>query len=122
MNEQFAISKEQIQQVILSMNGCFMTDKVKAEGRKIGYMYREESDFPEDSGWRFFCGDESQAYIEDLSHTGVYAVNTAANCDPDIIPYLDTPAPCFFEKVEGGKYAKLPVQPDTALKPIANNS
>jgi hypothetical protein len=107
MNKQFAIPKEQIKQLVLPMGGCFITDRVMVDGYKIGYMYREEPDFPEDSGWRFFSGDESQAYIEDLSHTGVYEVNAAANCDPDIIPYLETPAPCFFEKVEGGKYAKV---------------
>ncbi len=47
-----------------------------------------------------FSGDEAQDYIDDLSHTGVYAVNTAANYDPDIIPYLETPAPCAFEKMD----------------------
>ena len=79
-----------------------MTDRVTVDGLKIGYMYREEVHRPDDSGWRFFAGDESQEYIDDLTHTNVYAVNTAANYDLDIIPYLHTPAPCTFEKVEGG--------------------
>lgn len=83
------------------MGGCFMTDRVAVDGLEIGYMYREEPTRPEDSGWRFFSGDESQEYIDDLTHTHVYDVNTAANCDPDIIPYLDTLPPCAFEKVPG---------------------
>jgi hypothetical protein len=107
MSKQFAISKEQIKRLVPTMGGCFITDRVTVDGCKIRYMYREQPGRPEDSGWRFFSGDESQDYIDDPSHTGVYAVNTAANYDPDIIPYLETPAPCAFEKIEGGKYARV---------------
>jgi len=107
MSKLFAIPKEQIKQLVSPMGGCFITDRVTVDGCKIGYMYREDPDRPEDSGWRFFSDDESQDYIDDLSHTGIYAVNTAANYDADIIPYLETPAPCAFEKVAGGKYARI---------------
>lgn len=100
--KKFFIPGNRIRQLVPDdLGGCFITDRVTVDGMKIGYMYREEGDRPEDSGWRFFAGDESQDYIDDLTHTGVYAINTAANYDPDIIPYLDTPAPCAFEKVEG---------------------
>jgi hypothetical protein len=107
--KEFFLSREQIKQLVPpDLGGCFITDGVTVDGMKIGYMYREEPDRPEDSGWRFFSGDESQDYIDDLSHTGVYAVNTAANYDPDIILYLDTPAPCAFEKVENSNsYQRL---------------
>ena len=81
--------------------GCFATDRVTVDGAKIGYMYREAPANPVDTGWRFFSGDEDKAYIDDLSHTGVYSVNTIANYDPDIIPFLVTPAPCAFEKIAG---------------------
>lgn len=54
-------------------------------------MYREATTRTDDFGWCFFSGDENQDYINDLSHTGVYALNTIANYDPDIIPYLNTP-------------------------------
>ena len=98
MEKKFAIPREQIKQLVPSMGGCFITDRVTVDGLKIGYMYREQSNKPEDSGWRFFSGDETNEYIDDLSHTGIYAVNTAANYDSDIIPLLETPAPCAFEK------------------------
>ena len=101
MNKRFAIPGEQIKPLVAPMGGCFITDRVTVDGLKIGYMYREEADRPEDSGWRFFSGDESPEYLDDLTHTGIYAVNTAANYDPDIIPYLEFPVPCAFEKVAG---------------------
>jgi hypothetical protein len=101
MKKRFAIPASKIKELVQPMGGCFITDRVTVDGLKIGYMYRELPDRPEDSGWRFFSGDESQEYINDLSHTGVYEVNTAANYDPDIIPYLETPPPCAFEKIPG---------------------
>ena len=105
--KKFAISKKNIRPLVPAMGGSFATDRVMVEGKKIGYMYREVTNRPEDSGWRFFSGDEDQPYIDDLSHTGIYAVNTVANYDPDIIPYLNTPAPCAFEKLKGtNKYRR----------------
>ncbi|HTY03036.1 MAG TPA: DUF2185 domain-containing protein [Rhodocyclaceae bacterium] len=104
----FAIPKGKIRVLVSWNSGGMATDRVMVEGKKIGYMYREVPIRPEDSGWRFFAGDEDQAYIDDLSHTGVYAVNTIANYDPDIVPYLDTPAPCAYEKIDGtNRYRKV---------------
>src|SRR5262245_33545264 len=83
------------------MGGCYASDRIMVDGCRVGYMYRENPDNENDSGWRFFSGDESQEYVDDPAHLGLYAVNTVANYDPDIIPYLTTAAPCGFEKVEG---------------------
>jgi hypothetical protein len=99
--KKFVISKENIRALVPAMGGSFATDRIIVEGKKIDYMYREVPDRQDDSGWRFFAGDEDQAYINDPSHTGIYAVNTVANYDPDIIPYLNTHAPCAFKKIAG---------------------
>ncbi|ARU31589.1 hypothetical protein CAP31_07755 [Sulfuriferula sp. AH1] len=106
----FAIPKQNIRELISLPFAGFATDRIMVEGKKIGYMYREATTRTEDSGWRFFSGDENQDYINDLSHTGVYALNTVANYDPDIIPYLNTPAPCAFEKIPGSNKYR-PVAP-----------
>jgi hypothetical protein len=106
--KKFAISKGNIRELVPSMGGGFATDRIMVEGKKIGYMYREAPDRPDDSGWRFFAGDEDRAYTDDSNHIGIYAVNTVANYDPDIIPYLNTPAPCAFEKITGThKYRRV---------------
>ena len=49
----FFKKKEQIRPVINSQLGCFATNRITVDGKKVGYMYREEPDtsFP-DSGWR----------------------------------------------------------------------
>ena len=64
-------------------------------------MYREAPDNDIDSGWRFFSGTESQDYADDATNTSLYEVNTIANYDSAIIPYLDSPFGTQLERVAG---------------------
>ena len=108
LQKKFKLRADQIRDLIRPMGGALATDRITVDGMPVGYMYREKPDRPEDSGWRFFAGDEDQAYVDDPVNTTVYAVNTIANYDPDIIDYLETPPPCAFEKVEGThKYQRV---------------
>lgn len=68
---------------------CFATNMVMEDGKAIGYMYREEPDAAEDSGWRFLSGYESQEYMDDPANTKIYPVAVVAEADPVVIPYLD---------------------------------
>ena len=101
MEKKFAIAKEQLQPLVEPMGYCLASDRIMVDGHAIGYMYRESPSEELDSGWCFFAGDESQEYTDEPSHFGVYEVNTVANYDGDIIPHLETPAPCAFEKEQG---------------------
>ena len=83
-------------------DGCIATNRITVEGYKVGYCYREKPDGDWDSGWRFTAGDESDAYMDDPNNAGIYALNTICNDDPDIIPLLNTPAPCAFERDGNG--------------------
>jgi hypothetical protein len=106
--KKFKLRADQIKDLVRPMGGALATDRITVDGMAVGYMYREAPDRPEDSGWRFFAGDESQAYVDDSANTTVYAVNTIANYDPDIIPYLESPAPCAFEKIpRSHKYRRV---------------
>ena len=42
----FYLSKEQIKQIYNSdgPQGCFATNRITVDGKKIGYMYREEQE------------------------------------------------------------------------------
>jgi hypothetical protein len=96
--KQFKIAGPDIKQLVNGYGGCFATDHITVEGRKVGYMYREPPDFPEDSGWRFFSGKESEEYLDDTDHTAIYNVNTIANYDEAIIPLLDSAVGSAFER------------------------
>ncbi|MDR0500014.1 MAG: DUF2185 domain-containing protein [Coriobacteriales bacterium] len=87
--------------------GCFATDRITVDGQKVGYMYREEPDVESkmpDSGWRFFAGDESDEYANNPDNVGVYALNTIANYDQDIIALLDSPYGTAFGRDENGVF------------------
>ena len=88
-------------------DGCIATNRITVEGCKVGYCYREKPDGGWDSGWRFTAGDESEAYMDDSNNAGIYKLNTICNDDPDIIPLLDTPAPCAFERDENGVFQQI---------------
>ena len=92
--------------------GCFATDMITVEGRKVGYMYREKPDFDDDSGWRFFAGTESPEYVDDPGNMAIYDVNTIANYDPAIIPLLDSAVGSAFER-RGlfKKFVAVPFEP-----------
>ena len=88
-------------------DGCIATNRITVEGCKIGYCYREKPDGDWDSGWRFTAGDESEEYMDDPNNAGIYKLNTICNDDPDIIPLLNTPAPCAFERDENGVFQQI---------------
>jgi hypothetical protein len=97
----FRIPPDQIQQVIAPMGACFATDHITVEGRKVGYMYRQDPDNEIDSGWRFLSGDECQAYADDPANWALYEVNTICNYDPAIIPHLTSESGTAFGRIDG---------------------
>ena len=109
----FAIPKDQIKDLIPDTTGCIATDRITVDRKKIGYMYRESPDYEHDSGWVFMAGDETDDYMNNPENAGVYQLNTVANYDPAIIPYLQTLAPCAFQKrrwLPGYKPIELPTE------------
>ncbi len=89
--KKFKLTVDEIRPIAPGYGACFATDHITVDGKRVGYMYHEEPDRPEDSGWRFFSGEETQAYVDDLDNTMIYDVNTIANYDPAIVPFLDAP-------------------------------
>ena len=99
----YLLSGDEIQQLIPNIGGCFVTDRILVDGERVGYMYREEPDFAEDSGWRFLAGDETDEYMDDQWNTGIVQVNTVCNYDRDIIVLLDSsPGSAFTRNPANG--------------------
>lgn len=81
--------------------GYVLATKMLVNGkRKVRYMYHEEPDNPQDSGWRFFCGDEDQEYVDNPDNIGIYDINTILAIDDSITPHLNSPAGIAFEREE----------------------
>ncbi len=58
----------------------------------------------QDSGWRFFAGDEDEAYMARNEHHGVYDVNTIVNYDPTILPFVDLEIGSALERDDAGDF------------------
>jgi len=96
----FRLGPNEIKPLAPDRGGCFATDRITVQGEKVGYMYREshpDSNWP-DSGWTFLAGTESQEYLDDPSNIEICDVNTIANYDLDIIPFLDSPFESAFAR------------------------
>ncbi|MFA7446145.1 MAG: DUF2185 domain-containing protein [Flavobacteriaceae bacterium] len=94
------LKKEDLIELIKPMGYCYASDKITVEGCPVGYMYRETPIDKQDSGWRFFSGTEDDDYLDDEDNIEVYEVNTIANYDKAIIPYLDAPYETDLERIE----------------------
>jgi hypothetical protein len=102
--KRYRIEQADIKQLVKESGGCIATDRITVDGAPVGYMYRDEPEFPLDSGWRFMAGDEDEDYMDDESQSGIYDVNTIANYDPSIVPYLQMPLGIALERVASGEF------------------
>lgn len=106
MEKQFLLKKENIKPLIKLGFSCIASDRITVDGKKIGYMYRENPTSEFDTGWRFFAGDEDEQYTDSFSNFEIYELNTICNYDETIIPYLISEIGASFEK-EDNEFKKL---------------
>jgi len=90
------------ERLVPPMGAVLASRLVARDGQKVRFLYRELPDGPEDSGWRIFSGSEDQAFADDPANIGLYDADTIARIDPDIIPLLQEPPPCAFERENAG--------------------
>ena len=70
---------------------CFATTRISRDGSPVGYMVHGLADGDEPARWQFFAGDETQAFVDDPENIRIFSLNTIANHDPSVIPYLTAP-------------------------------
>ena len=119
-NRDFRVNAEDMKNLLPDWeeaSGCIATNRITVEGCKVGYCYREKADGDWDSGWRFTAGDESDEYMDDPNNAGIYGLNSICNDDPDIIPLLNTPAPCAFARDENGIFQPEVLEPEEMEEP-----
>ena len=105
--KQYRIAAEDMGALVSGWCAATATDRVTVDGRMIGYAYRERPVNGADSGWRFFAGDEDDAYMADASRHDFYAVNTIANYDPAILSILDSAIGSAFERDQTGPWREV---------------
>ena len=100
--KKFKLRPDEIVTLISNMGGGMVSDQITVEGRPVGYMYRQAPNHEADSGWTFMAGTESQEYADDPKNWSICDLNTAANFDRAIVPYLESPVGTRLDRVVGG--------------------
>ena len=85
----FAETKERRRLFNLS---AIVSAKVIREGYKVGYMLRDEPRNASDSGWQLLCGNEDDAYLNDVNNLALVPLGYVCNLDPDILKHINRPA------------------------------
>ena len=107
VDKKFKLSASDIQDIAPGHGGCIATDMITVEGRRVRFMYREAPSNEIDSGWRFLSGYESAEYMSDAANHAIHDVNTIANYDRDIVPFLNAPVGSAYERPEGDIFIKV---------------
>lgn len=95
--------------------GYVMATKMLVDNtRRVRYMYREEPSGEQDSGWRFFCGDEPQEYVENSDNIAIYNVKTILAIDPSIEMYLNSKINTVLERED--ENAEFSIRQDCDFK------
>ena len=103
----FLKSIDEVTEIITKPMGYgLVTDRILVDGLPIAYMYREEPDNKQDSGWRFFSGDESEEYLDNEQNIELMNVNIIAHYDRSIIPFLEAPYGTAYGKDEDGNFVE----------------
>lgn len=103
--KELAIHAEQIQQLLPENTNTtgIAADRILCDGFRVSVMLREPPQNPNDSGWRFFAGDEDLDYIKDPKNFGGVDLNLIVNYSPDVIPFLDAPVGTMIVRDENGE-------------------
>ena len=67
----------------------FATKMLVEKKLPVMFMYREKASNG-DSGWRFFCGQEEQEYVDNPNNIAIYDIETILGIDESIRPYLQS--------------------------------
>jgi len=67
-------------------------------GQAIRFVYREDADDGDDSGWRLFAGHESQEYMDNPDNIRVCDVDWLLDFDPTIEAILRSPIGSVYER------------------------
>ena len=112
--KKFLIPPEQLRPLATGYGLCMAPDTILVTGMPVRSMYRVMPSRRQDSGWRFFAGNETQSYLADPRYNGIYDVNVIANYCPNIIELLDSPPYSAYELANDDRWVDVSLSTDWA--------
>lgn len=83
-----------------ALDRCIATNTVAKQNRPVGFLYREAPVFENDSGWRFFSGDET----DDPDNFSIVSLADIAKTNPETAVLLSQPEGSAWELAEDGTF------------------
>jgi hypothetical protein len=77
---------------------AFVSNMCLEKGNGVRFLYREEPDRSEDSGWRMFSGNEPDGYVDDPSNIRLMNVGFMLDRDPTLLEPLKAGTGAVFER------------------------
>jgi len=93
--KKFRLAPDELKRVAVGYGACIASDRIMVDGLSVGYCYREATVH---SGWRFFPGDESDAYAENPDDFASDDIDPLANRDPSIARLIESPVGSMVER------------------------
>ena len=75
-----------------------IVSKMVAANRKVDFCYREEPETADDSGWRFFSGEEDQQYSDSQENFVLCGLEAVVEVSPELNDLVELPWPIAFER------------------------
>lgn len=84
---------------------CFVTKRILDDGQLVGYLYREEPDEENDSGWRITANDESDEYMLDSKNLAYVSLGAVLGKDDSFRNLLEAPiGTAFIRNPQTGEF------------------
>ncbi|MDO4640413.1 MAG: DUF2185 domain-containing protein [Neisseria sp.] len=71
-----------------ALGRCIVSKTVTENNEPVGFAYRETPVFENDSGWRFFSGEESDEYTGNPENFAIHTLNDITSLNPALLPLL----------------------------------
>ena len=81
--------------------------KVVDDGASVRWLFREETDRDDDSGWRVFAGDENEEYTDDAKNIRIVPLRELIDRDETLEAVFRAPVGAAFER----ERSDLPFRP-----------
>jgi hypothetical protein len=84
---------------------CFVTKRILDDGQQVGYLYREEPEDENDSGWRITANDESDEYMSESKNLAYVSLGAVLCKDDSFRELLEAPSgSAFIRNARSGEF------------------
>jgi hypothetical protein len=94
-------NQSRLRHVLILSSGAIVTRKI-LDGEPIRFAERLEPNNPQDSGWAFTSGTETQKYMDNAKNMAIVRLSAMVERDPELKKIIDAPVGSVFRRTKSG--------------------